>query len=71
MHLSPNVSWHLLSYRTIIPNLLKITEPRRPLKPIRKERKKVTAQNLQTMDVKILINIVRAFGIPIRTDTTR
>uniref|UniRef100_X1Z7B6 C2 domain-containing protein n=1 Tax=Capitella teleta TaxID=283909 RepID=X1Z7B6_CAPTE len=53
---------------TIIPNLLKITEPRRPLKPIRKERKKVTAQNLQTMDVKILINIVRAFGIPVRSD---
>ncbi|CAH1773716.1 unnamed protein product [Owenia fusiformis] len=53
---------------TIIPSLVKITEPRRPLRPTRKERKKVTAQNLQSTDVKILINIVRAFDIPVRSE---
>ena len=45
---------------------MKLAEPRRPLKPIRKERKKVTAQNLQGVDVRLLVNVVRAFGIPVR-----
>ncbi len=48
---------------------MKVAEPRRPLKPVRKERKKVTAQNLQQTEVKVLVNIVRAFDVPVRTET--
>ncbi|XP_013886702.1 coiled-coil and C2 domain-containing protein 2A [Austrofundulus limnaeus] len=47
-------------------NLFKLTEPKRPLKPQRKERKKVTTQNLSDGDIKLLINIIRAHNIPIR-----
>ncbi|KAK2907561.1 coiled-coil and C2 domain-containing protein 2A isoform X2 [Channa argus] len=47
-------------------NLFNLAEPKRPLKPQRKERKKVTAQNLSDGDVKLLINIIRAYDIPIR-----
>jgi len=48
-----------------------IMEPRRPLKPIRKERKKIVGQNLSTVkDVTLLVNIVRAFDIPIRVETS-
>ncbi|KAM7410419.1 hypothetical protein PAMA_001723 [Pampus argenteus] len=47
-------------------NLFKLAEPKRPLKPQRKERKKVTAQNLSDGDIKVLINIIRAYDIPIR-----
>uniref|UniRef100_A0A8D0ASE1 Coiled-coil and C2 domain containing 2A n=1 Tax=Sander lucioperca TaxID=283035 RepID=A0A8D0ASE1_SANLU len=47
-------------------NLFKLAEPKRPLKPQRKARKKVTAQNLSDGDIKLLINIIRAFDIPIR-----
>uniref|UniRef100_A0A8C4RQR0 Coiled-coil and C2 domain containing 2A n=1 Tax=Erpetoichthys calabaricus TaxID=27687 RepID=A0A8C4RQR0_ERPCA len=43
-----------------------LLEPKRPLKPTRKERKKVTAQNLSDGDIKILVNVVRAYDIPIR-----
>ncbi|XP_023679549.2 coiled-coil and C2 domain-containing protein 2A isoform X5 [Paramormyrops kingsleyae] len=47
-------------------NLFKLAEPKRPLKPQRKERKKVTAQNLSDGDIKVLVNIIRAYDIPIR-----
>ncbi|XP_061849387.1 coiled-coil and C2 domain-containing protein 2A isoform X2 [Colius striatus] len=47
-------------------SLFKLAEPKRPLKPRRKERKKVTAQNLSDGDVKLLVNIVRAYNIPVR-----
>ncbi|XP_053109462.1 coiled-coil and C2 domain-containing protein 2A isoform X3 [Hemicordylus capensis] len=50
-------------------NLFKLAEPKRPLKPRRKERKKVTAQNLSDGDVKLLVNIVRAYEIPVRKPT--
>ncbi|XP_030838722.1 coiled-coil and C2 domain-containing protein 2A isoform X2 [Strongylocentrotus purpuratus] len=46
--------------------LAKLVEPRRPLKPQRKERKTVTAQNLTAQSVNLLINIERAFEIPTR-----
>ncbi|KAI8501504.1 Coiled-coil and C2 domain-containing protein 2A [Branchiostoma belcheri] len=52
---------------TLTVTLLKITEPRRPLRPVRKERKKVPAQALSAGDVKILVNIQRAFNMQIRT----
>uniref|UniRef100_A0A3P8UI20 Coiled-coil and C2 domain containing 2A n=1 Tax=Cynoglossus semilaevis TaxID=244447 RepID=A0A3P8UI20_CYNSE len=47
-------------------NLFKLAEPKRPLKPQRKERKKVTAQNLSDGDIRLLVNIIRAFDVPVR-----
>ncbi|XP_076840623.1 coiled-coil and C2 domain-containing protein 2A isoform X3 [Brachyhypopomus gauderio] len=47
-------------------NLFKLAEPKRPLKPRRKERKKVTAQNLSDGDIKLLLNIIRGYDIPVR-----
>ncbi|XP_076582587.1 coiled-coil and C2 domain-containing protein 2A isoform X3 [Chaetodon auriga] len=47
-------------------NLFKLAEPKRPLKPQRKERKKVTAQNLSDGDIKLLVSIIRAYDIPVR-----
>uniref|UniRef100_A0A672YAS7 Coiled-coil and C2 domain containing 2A n=1 Tax=Sphaeramia orbicularis TaxID=375764 RepID=A0A672YAS7_9TELE len=47
-------------------NIFKLAEPKRPLKPQRKERKKVTAQNLSDGDIKLLVNIIRAYDIPVR-----
>ncbi|XP_077980820.1 coiled-coil and C2 domain-containing protein 2A-like [Glandiceps talaboti] len=49
-------------------NLLKLAEPRRPLKPTRKERKVVSAQSLGQGEVKILVNIERAFDVPVRKE---
>ncbi|XP_051515693.1 coiled-coil and C2 domain-containing protein 2A-like isoform X2 [Myxocyprinus asiaticus] len=51
-------------------NLFKLAEPKRPLKPRRKERKKVTAQNLSDGDIKLLVNIIRGYDIPIRRPHT-
>ncbi|XP_030642577.1 coiled-coil and C2 domain-containing protein 2A [Chanos chanos] len=51
-------------------NLFKLAEPKRPLKPRRKERKKVTAQNLSDGDIKLLLNILRGYDIPIRKPHT-
>ncbi|KAJ7329422.1 hypothetical protein JRQ81_015596 [Phrynocephalus forsythii] len=50
-------------------SLFKLAETKRPLKPRRKERKKITAQNLSDGDVKLLVNIIRAYDIPIRKPT--
>ncbi|XP_072295526.1 coiled-coil and C2 domain-containing protein 2A isoform X2 [Eucyclogobius newberryi] len=47
-------------------NIFKLAEPKRPLKPQRKERKKVTAQNLSDGDIKLLVNLIRAYDIPVR-----
>uniref|UniRef100_A0A670Y7I6 Coiled-coil and C2 domain containing 2A n=1 Tax=Pseudonaja textilis TaxID=8673 RepID=A0A670Y7I6_PSETE len=47
-------------------SLFKLAEAKRPLKPRRKERKKVMAQNLSDGDVKLLVNVVRAFELPVR-----
>lgn len=52
-------------------SLFKLTEPKRPLRPRRKERKKVTAQNLSDGDIKLLVNIVRAYDIPVRKPVMR
>ncbi|GLH06303.1 Coiled-coil and C2 domain-containing protein 2A [Gryllus bimaculatus] len=43
-------------------------QPKRPLKPARKERKKVTVQGLGGQDVRLIINVVRAFDVPVRKD---
>ncbi|XP_060135062.1 coiled-coil and C2 domain-containing protein 2A isoform X1 [Zootoca vivipara] len=47
-------------------SLFKLAETKRPLKPRRKERKKVAVQNLSDGDIKLLVNIIRAYEIPIR-----
>ncbi|KAM3938645.1 coiled-coil and C2 domain-containing protein 2A isoform 2-T2 [Leptodactylus fuscus] len=51
-------------------DLFKLAEPKRPLKPRRKERKKVTAQNLSDGDIKVLVNVIRAYDIPVRKPTS-
>ncbi|XP_035270947.1 coiled-coil and C2 domain-containing protein 2A isoform X2 [Anguilla anguilla] len=51
-------------------NLFKLAEPKRPLKPQRKERKKVTAQNLTDGHIRLLVNIIRAYDIPTRKPHT-
>lgn len=43
-------------------------EPKRPLYPVRRERKKLTGQNLSSEDVKILVNVVNSYDLPIRKD---
>ncbi|KAM6220251.1 coiled-coil and C2 domain-containing protein 2A isoform 1-T1 [Rhynchocyon petersi] len=50
-------------------SLFKLAEQKRPLKPRRKGRKKVTAQNLSDGDIKVLVNIIRAYDIPVRKPT--
>lgn len=40
--------------------------PRRPLKPARKDRKKVKTQNITTSNANIVIRVVRAFNVPVR-----
>lgn len=54
----------------ILPRLMMLAEPQRPLRPRRIERKKVASQTVQPTDVKILVNVVRAFGIPVRDRQT-
>ena len=49
----------------------KFFEPRRPLRPERKERKAVAAPNLSGADVKILVNIESAAHLPIRKDVQK
>ena len=44
--------------------------PRRPLKPPRKERKKIKAQNLNTNVANIVVRVIRAFNVPIRDEGT-
>ncbi|XP_034036438.1 coiled-coil and C2 domain-containing protein 2A isoform X1 [Thalassophryne amazonica] len=44
----------------------RLFETSRPLKPQRRERKKVTAQSLSDGDVKLLVSIRRAYDIPTR-----
>jgi coiled-coil and C2 domain-containing protein 2A len=43
-------------------------EPRRPLYPIRKERKKITGQSVMPEEVFILINVASAYDLAIRKD---
>ncbi|XP_057402951.1 coiled-coil and C2 domain-containing protein 2A isoform X4 [Balaenoptera acutorostrata] len=51
-------------------SLFKLAEQKRPLRPRRKGRKKVTAQNLSDGDIKLLVNIIRAYDIPVRKPMT-
>ena len=59
---------HTLDFSTLLPNLMKLAEPRRPLRPKHRERKKMMPQNLQQSDVRLLVNIVRAIDVPVRAN---
>lgn len=48
---------------------MKWLQPKRPLRPTRKERKKVTIQNLAGQEVKVIVNVIHAFQVPVRKDT--
>eukprot|EP00795_Rhopilema_esculentum_P004896 gene4896-21228_t len=57
---------------TLGARLGQIFAKRHPLKPERKERKRIGGQNLSSVkQVKIFINIVRAFDVPIRAESSR
>ncbi|EPY73249.1 coiled-coil and C2 domain-containing protein 2A [Camelus ferus] len=56
---------------TVAKYFQQLAEQKRPLRPRRKGRKKVTAQNLSDGDIKLLVNIIRAYDIPVRKPTTR
>jgi coiled-coil and C2 domain-containing protein 2A len=47
-------------------SIAKLLEPKRPLKPERKERKTIFAQVGGVSDIKLLVRVVRAFDVPIR-----
>lgn len=47
-------------------NLFELIKPKRQLKPERKERTKITTQNLPHVDVKLLVNVIRGYNIPVR-----
>lgn len=40
--------------------------PRRPLKPIRRERKKRNTHNIDISDANIVVRVIRAFNVPLR-----
>lgn len=65
------VMGNLLSFRVLGWNLFKLAEPKRPLKPCRKERKKVSAQNLSDGDIRLLVNIIRGYDVPVRRPFAR
>lgn len=46
--------------------LLELIAPRRPLKPRRRERKKIT-QNMNISGANIVVRVVRAFNVPVRS----
>lgn len=46
--------------------LLELFTPKRPLKPVRRERKRLKAQNLAITNVNVVVRVIRAFNIPIR-----
>ncbi|XP_038630044.1 coiled-coil and C2 domain-containing protein 2A-like isoform X2 [Scyliorhinus canicula] len=50
---------------------LNLIAPRKTLRPLRKERKKIPAQTLTDGGIKLLINIIGAYNIPMRKCFTR
>ncbi|XP_078268853.1 protein CC2D2B-like [Rhinoraja longicauda] len=51
--------------------LFDVIAPRKTLKPLRKERKKIPAQALSDGDIKMLINVIGAYNIPMRKCVAR
>jgi hypothetical protein len=44
-------------------------QPKRPLRPARKERKRIQGTTLLDTKIDLIVNIVRAFNLPLRKDT--
>ncbi len=51
--------------------IVELFVPRRPLKPPRKERKKIKTQNLNSNLANIVVRVIRAFNVPIREETLK
>ncbi|XP_075730472.1 coiled-coil and C2 domain containing 2A [Rhipicephalus microplus] len=49
--------------------LLKLAKRRRPLRPSRRERRRVTGQSAAAADAEILVTVLRASNVPVRRDT--
>ncbi|XP_077547771.1 coiled-coil and C2 domain containing 2A [Haemaphysalis longicornis] len=49
--------------------LLKLAKRHRPLRPSRRERRKVTGQSAAAADAEILVTVLRASNVPVRQDT--
>ncbi len=45
---------------------MELLVPRRPLRPVRREREKIKAQNANITSATITIRVIRAFNIPVR-----
>ncbi|XP_075526800.1 coiled-coil and C2 domain containing 2A [Dermacentor variabilis] len=48
--------------------LLKLAKRRRPLRPSRRERRRVTGQSAAAADAEILVTVLRASNVPVRRD---
>ncbi|XP_029832757.4 coiled-coil and C2 domain-containing protein 2A [Ixodes scapularis] len=48
--------------------LFKLVKKHRPLRPSRKERRKVTGQSVAAADAEILVTVLRATNVPVRKD---
>ena len=59
-------NYTIMSYSALKISLVELLVPRRPLKPIRKERKKIMAQNVNISSANIVIRVIRAFNVPVR-----
>ncbi|KAM5271809.1 protein CC2D2B [Ctenodactylus gundi] len=59
----------IVSASQLTHTICRFVEPQRKLKPLRKERKKLTVQTISDGDIKILIRILRAYNIPTRKTT--
>uniref|UniRef100_A0A8D8ZRV5 Coiled-coil and C2 domain-containing protein 2A n=1 Tax=Cacopsylla melanoneura TaxID=428564 RepID=A0A8D8ZRV5_9HEMI len=59
---------HVPDVGTLGLTFVKWLQPDRPLRPKRKERKKIPVQSLSGQEVKVIVSVVRAFEIPTRKD---
>ncbi|XP_050435842.1 coiled-coil and C2 domain-containing protein 2A isoform X2 [Adelges cooleyi] len=48
---------------------MKMFQPKRPLRPRRKERKKIPVKSLSGQEIKVTVNVMRAFEVPVRKNS--
>lgn len=58
----------VLDIGTLGLTLAHLTKRRRPLRPERRERRKITSLSLGVTHVHLLVNVACAFNVPVRTD---
>ena len=58
----------ILIFRVIGEKLLQLLSARRPLHPLRSERRKMNIQQSVLTQVKLVINVIKATNIPMRKD---